>query len=705
MAEKALRKLEEQLSCAICLDTYVDPKILQCFHVYCKECLIKLVVRNQQGQVSLVCPTCRRATPIPPNGVAGLQSAFHINRLLEIHDSLKKAEDTVPEVRSDVTRASNCSEHTRMKQELFCETCEILICLKCVIKGGKHHDHDCYQLNEAFERYQKEMTLSLKPMEEKVANIATAVSTLDKCCEEVSHQEETIKANIDDAIQQLCDVLKSRKSELTNKLHKMTQRKLDSLANQRGQMKNVQDQLNGCINFVKEGIKNGIREEVLKKKTDISKQVKELNTAFPLDWHALEPATKADMIFTPSPDAEVSCQNYGKVYRSSCPDPDKCYTKGKGFENAVVGLNSVVDMFAINSEGEPYTKPLASLECELISQITGATAQVSSERKEPNQYMISYQPVLKGKHHLSIKVDQHHIMGSPFPVTVKLPVEKLCEPIVTIGDVKKPWGVAVNHSGEVVITEWAKNCISIFNPSGKKLRSFGTRGSDHGQFVNPRGVAVDGEGNILVVDTQRIQKFSHSLETIECPLSVEDSELQFKYPKDVMYNPTNNKVYVVDGNHVHVLNSDLTFFDTLSKEDFASNLFSSLGFHGKGQFSRPWGIACDSIGNVFVADSGNDRIQVFSPEGRFLRTFGRSGQDRGELAFPARIAIDANDVVFVSETGNHRVSVFTREGMFVTSFGREGRNLGQFDDPCGLAVDNSGMVYVCDTNNDRIQVF
>ena len=93
MAKEALEKVEETLNCSICLDTYTDPKLLQCFHVFCRQCLVPLVVRDQQRRHSLTCPSCRQVTPIPADrGVAGLQPAFYINHLLEIQDSLKKAE-------------------------------------------------------------------------------------------------------------------------------------------------------------------------------------------------------------------------------------------------------------------------------------------------------------------------------------------------------------------------------------------------------------------------------------------------------------------------------------------------------------------------------------------------------------------------------------------------------------------------------------
>ncbi len=85
MAEKQLQiKLEDQLNCSICLDTFTNPKLLQCSDIFCQQCLGRLMIRDQRGQPSLTCPTCRQVTPIPANGAAYLSPAFHISQLLEI---------------------------------------------------------------------------------------------------------------------------------------------------------------------------------------------------------------------------------------------------------------------------------------------------------------------------------------------------------------------------------------------------------------------------------------------------------------------------------------------------------------------------------------------------------------------------------------------------------------------------------------------
>ena len=703
MAEKVVERarVEEQLNCSICLDTYNDPKILQCFHVFCRQCLVPLGVRDQQGQLSLTCPTCRQVTPIPARGVAGLQSAFHINNLLEIlEDSANKLENSpaTPERATStdlnpVNKASHCFVHEDKELELYCETCGELICYKCALKGGKHHSHDYEELNVAFEKYKKEITSSLEPMEKQVTTIKKALALIKQCRGEISDQRAAIEDNIHVTFRRLREVLTVRETELIGHLHKTTQGKLKGLAAKRDQIETTLAQLDSCLHFMRESMKAGNESNVLMMKTNTVHQVKELTTPFQQD--TLKPNTEADMVFSALADLTAMCQSYGQVFTPGSPDPSKCHTTGKV---AVVGEKSTAILHAVNYEGKPCEEPIKSLECELASEITGTRASCSVERRGQSQYEISYKPTIKGRHQLHIKVEGQHVRGSPSSVAVKSPVEKLGTPILTLGGVREPWGVAINQRGEVVVTECDGDCVSMFSPNGEKLRSFGTRGSGQGQFKYPFGVSVDGEGNILMADSSnyRIQKFTAEGQFLAAVGTQGSGPLQFWYSTDIAFNTSNNKVYVAGNlnHHVQVLNSDLTFSSTFGKKG-----------SGKGQFSNPHGIACDSSGKVYVADINNHRIQVFTAEGKFLRMFGRCGQSRGELNFPYSVAVDTSGMVYVSEYGNHRVSVFTSEGQFVTSFGREGEGPGEFKDPRGLAVDNSGVVYVCDYGNNRVQVF
>ena len=705
MAEKVVERarVEEQLNCSICLDTYTDPKILQCFHVFCRQCLVPLGVRDQQGQLSLTCPTCRQVTPIPARGVAGLQSAFHINNLLEIlEDSVRKLENApatqeraAPTDLNPVNKASHCFVHGDKELELYCETCGELICYKCALKGGKHFSHDYDDLNVAFEKYKKEITSSLEPIQKQVTTMKKALALIDQCCGEISDQRTAIEDNIHVTFRQLREVLTVRETELIGHLHKTTRNKLKGLAAKSDQIETTLAQLDSCLHFMRESIKAGNERNVLMMKTNTVHQVKELTTPFQPD--TLKPNTEADIVFSALVDLTAMCQSYGQVFASGSLDPSKCLTTGKGLEVAVVGEKSTAILHAVSYEGKPCEEPIKSLECELVSEITGTRASCSIERRGQSQYEISYQPTIKGRHQLHIKVEGQHVRGSPSSVAVRSPVEKLGTPILTLGGVREPMGVAINQRGEVVVTEGSGHCVSVFSPSGEKLRSFGTCGSGE-QLIYPYGVAVDGEGNILVADCDhhRILKFTTEGQILAAVGTEGSRPLQFSCPTDIAFNTSINKVYVMDfgNNCVHVLNSDLTFSSTFGKQG-----------NGKGQFTHPWGIACDSTGKVYVADSRNHCIRVFTAEGKFLRMFGRRGHGRGELASPSYVAVDTSGMVYVSESVNHCISVFSSEGQFVTSFGRKGERPGEFKDHRGLAVDNSGVVYVCDRDNNRVQVF
>jgi hypothetical protein len=210
MAEKALQKVEDQLNCSICLDTYTDPKLLQCFHVYCKECLVRLVVRDQKGKLSLSCPACRRETPVPDTGVSGLQSAFHINHLLEIVEDHKKEKDAASSEATEGVPAgvavhqqsshSHCTEHIDEELKLYCKTCSEVICYECAIKDlGRHHNHDYETIGKAFEKYKEEISAYLGPIGNQLTRISKALSDLEACSAKITIQQDSIETSIEEA--------------------------------------------------------------------------------------------------------------------------------------------------------------------------------------------------------------------------------------------------------------------------------------------------------------------------------------------------------------------------------------------------------------------------------------------------------------------------------------------------------------------------
>jgi len=154
--------------------------------------------------------------------------------------------------------------------------------------------------------------------------------------------------------------------------------------------------------------------------------------------------------------------------------------------------------------------------------------------------------------------------------------------------------------------------------------------------------------------------------------------------------------------------------------------FGSLGI-GAGQFNNPFGIAVDSMKNIYVADFGNNRIQVFDSAGNFLFMFGSFGSGAGQFRAPFGIAVDSMKNIYVIDQNNSRIQVFDSAGILLFAYGWgvdtgasmfeictiasgcqagiNGSGAGQFHAPNSIAVDSMKNIYVTDQNNSRIQVF
>ena len=125
--------------------------------------------------------------------------------------------------------------------------------------------------------------------------------------------------------------------------------------------------------------------------------------------------------------------------------------------------------------------------------------------------------------------------------------------------------------------------------------------------------------------------------------------------------------------------------------------FDGSGTNGSGvtngPFSDPTDIKIDSNGNVFVADTGNNRVEEFTGAGVFLNRFGRAGTANGRFTSPQGLAIDSNNNIFVADTQADRVQKFNNSGVYQAQFSVPG-NANAFSYPTGLAFDSSGSIYV-----------
>ncbi|KAI6180074.1 Protein LTV1-like protein [Aphelenchoides besseyi] len=221
------------------------------------------------------------------------------------------------------------------------------------------------------------------------------------------------------------------------------------------------------------------------------------------------------------------------------------------------------------------------------------------------------------------------------------------------GKLSRPWGIACDKRGRILVADRSNNRIQIFTPEGQFISKFGTFGTGPGQMNRPAGIATNSLNQIIVAD------------------------------KD------NHRIQV---------------FDEFGRFIF---MFGSCG-RAPGQFNYPWGVACNAKNEIAISDTRNHRIQIFSIYGYFLRKCTFDSTFTGKTLFSPRGLVFLPDgFLVVTDFNGHRVAVvdMNRDVTDVILYGGEGMSPGCFCRPQGVALDNAGNILVCDSRCNRVQVF
>jgi DNA-binding beta-propeller fold protein YncE len=175
-----------------------------------------------------------------------------------------------------------------------------------------------------------------------------------------------------------------------------------------------------------------------------------------------------------------------------------------------------------------------------------------------------------------------------------------------------------------------------------------------------------------------------------------------EHPGGVAIDEENRFLYVVDtaGQRVAVFDADSFKFLR-----YVGGPPKSVGDDDPGTFSKPSNVAVDKEGNICVSDTMNNRVQIFDAEGKFISTFGKSGDGPGDFARPKGITIDADNHIWVADAFTNRVQIFDHEGHLLAFFGTGGDLPGQFGVPSGLYVDKQNRAFVTEQLQGRLQVF
>ena len=678
-----LLKLEEQLTCPVCLDLYTNPKILPCHHSFCQECLEGLPQeREARGDTYyLSCPTCRQCTEVPREGVGAFPVAFHLNNLKEITQSLKnKASDP-----QQVT----CNDHGK-PLDMFCVTCEAVICHYCAIRTHEGHKHAL--VSDWYRKHYQMLHDSLKPVKGKKEALKKVLSDLAERQGEIRERGEGVLEEIREMVEEMIGILRQSERKLTEQVKRVTDAKLEVLS---GQTKSAQTNLSlleGIEDYVEQSLKTGTRQQVLSSKKQMMERMSEVTTQ--INVEELRPIEKDDLrLIKESAETLKSLHHIGTVSYTALQE-----CKVKIFE-VEKSLKEKKFSFSLSMEAPLVSVPVSSLRYSLVPVGKGdepIDTTVTTTSTHSGVYRIHCNPSTHGTHTVKVQVYDVELEDTSLVIPFNPYLDNIT-PVRTINELNGPWGVAVSDDGHVIVTENIGDCVTILDNEGKKVKE--KEGCVNVKLTKPRGVAITPDNFILVSDgNHKIQKISMDGDRVASVGGSGSGRQQFNAPAGIAISPITGQVYIADsGNHrIQVLNPDLTFFRFLGNEGSAI-----------GRFNNPCDIAIDSQGLVYVADWGNHRIQKFTPNGKFVVHFGSKGSGPGQLNCPLGITIDTagTGLVYVSEFHNHRVSVFTSDGVFVSSFGIEGNYIDEVWFPTGLIFDKNGFLYVCDFGNNQLVIY
>jgi streptogramin lyase len=210
------------------------------------------------------------------------------------------------------------------------------------------------------------------------------------------------------------------------------------------------------------------------------------------------------------------------------------------------------------------------------------------------------------------------------------------------------------------------------------------------------GLAVDSQGNLYDSDISNsiIRKFNQNGNQLLVFGEEGVGSGQFGTPSGIALDSHGN-IWVADSNN------------RIQKFDHNGNFLLAFGSAGNGpsQFNFPRGLAIDSLDNLYVADTNNHRIQKFDNNGNYITTISKGGVPFSYVRIPFDVAVDSDNNVWVADTGNNRIQKFSSDGAYLATYGTYGNDTGQFSRPRGVFVGPDNEIYVTDTYNNRIQVF
>ncbi len=255
-----------------------------------------------------------------------------------------------------------------------------------------------------------------------------------------------------------------------------------------------------------------------------------------------------------------------------------------------------------------------------------------------------------------------------------------------------PYGIETDTEGRLFVVDTFNRHVHVFDPRNGDYHTFPRKGTT---FVSPIDIAIDKKGTIFVSDSK--EAVVKVFKDLGKKYVGEIGRGILKRPTGIAVNEKTGELLVID-----TMNSEIVIFNL---DNYKVKKIIGRGGSNAGMFHYPTNIFVSRDGLIFVSDSLNYRIQIFTPEWEFLNAFGKPGDGPGYFARPRGVAVDSDGNIYVVDALFDNVQVFDKEGRLLMDFGSSGHGYGEFWLPSGIYIDSNDRIYVSDSFNKRVQVF
>ena len=619
------------------------------------------------------------------NSISLLPDSFHISSLFELQKKISSNPST-PVIPEQPLADDTCPKHNDPLR-VFCCTCIKLICRDCAITP-EHRNHEYNLVTDLFPLAKKSILTKVQGVHDKVTMIRPAVEIIMQRENTIKSEGNETKNKISRYTQMIIGKLHDYETELHKEVDETIATKCKWLQIQREDITDSLDQLLQLSVAAEQCVENGTQVGVLSDKNKILHDIQEANNRV------------AKLMLTPVENSNIEFVNNDIVcevgHVKSVFLVDKCRVNVSPSNATTLWMAGITQSLKliISIDGDNgHIIPMCLLNINMQSVKQGENLNIIDITHNQSEYTITFQPEMSGKHDVRVFVCDQEISGSPIPFVVSYSPNLSNRRSIVIPKLNRPHGCVLMDQATIAIVEYGAHRVTVLDNEGNRIRSIGSRGTRPGQFTHPRGIALSADQNsLLVTDNHRIQQLTFDGEAIMSAGGSNhgSSRTDFYNPTGIAVNPSNGNIYVADtdNNRVKVLNNNLEVLMSFGRSTNPSE-----------RLNGPYDVQLDNAGDVYVVDSLHHCVKKYSPKGRLLSQIGSIGESPGSLGWPTSIAISSYEYLYITEQDNMRVSIFSRNGDIISCFS------GHFSGPQDIYVDSDGNVYVSDTYDDKLHIF